>query len=146
MLVHITTVFLVKLSILLSYRLHIKAVMQIREANKVMTENQQVTGVAIEDEAGAAREGKSGIIPGHPAGLPVLFFTELWERFSYYGMRAILVLYMTETAARGGLGMDVKSSSDIFGNYTASVYLASIFGGLIADRFLGARLAVLVGA
>lgn len=112
--------------------------MQIREANKVMTENQQGSG------AGTA-EGKNGLIPGHPAGLPVLFFTELWERFSYYGMRAILVLYMTETAARGGLGMDVKSSSDIFGNYTASVYLASIFGGLIADRFLGARLAVLVG-
>ena len=125
--------------------------MQIREANKVMTENQQVTGVEIEntgvavEDTGTALEGKSGIIPGHPAGLPVLFFTELWERFSYYGMRAILVLYMTETAARGGLGMDVKSSSDIFGNYTASVYLASIFGGLLADRFLGARLAVLVG-
>ncbi|MBX9940664.1 MAG: peptide MFS transporter [Candidatus Obscuribacterales bacterium] len=103
-----------------------------------MTENQQGSGVG-------SIEGKSGLIPGHPAGLPVLFFTELWERFSYYGMRAILVLYMTETAARGGLGMDVKNSSDIFGNYTASVYLASIVGGLIADRFLGARLAVLVG-
>ncbi|HNM52150.1 MAG TPA: oligopeptide:H+ symporter, partial [Candidatus Obscuribacter sp.] len=86
-----------------------------------------------------------GLIPGHPPGLSVLFFTELWERFSYYGMRAILVLYMTASLANGGLGFSVEKSSEIYGNYTASVYLVSIFGGLLADHFLGPRRAILIG-
>ena len=82
---------------------------------------------------------------GHPSGLTTLFFTELWERFSYYGMRAILVLYMVTPAAQGGLAFDTKSAASIYGTYTMSVYLTALPGGLIADRWLGARLAVLVG-
>jgi len=84
-------------------------------------------------------------IGGHPRGLPTLFFTELWERFSYYGMRAILVLYMVAPAAQGGLGFDTKHAASIYGTYTMSVYLTALPGGFIADRWLGARLAVLVG-
>ncbi len=82
---------------------------------------------------------------GHPPGLRTLFFTELWERFSYYGMRAILMLYMVAPAAEGGLGFDIKQAGFIYGMYTMLVYMGAIPGGLIADRFLGARLAVLVG-
>ena len=82
---------------------------------------------------------------GHPRGLAPLFFTELWERFSYYGMRAILVLYMVAPAAQGGLGFDTKHAASIYGTYTMSVYLTGLPGGLIADHLLGARLAVLLG-
>ena len=74
-----------------------------------------------------------------------MFFTELWERFSYYGMRAILVLYMVTPVAQGGLGFDVKRAASIYGTYTMSVYLTALPGGLLADRVLGARLAVLIG-
>jgi POT family proton-dependent oligopeptide transporter len=86
----------------------------------------------------------SGIF-GHPRGLSMLFFTEFWERFSYYGMRSILVLYMTATVAEGGLGFDVKSAATLYGSYTMWVYLTGLPGGLTADRLLGARLAVLLG-
>lgn len=82
---------------------------------------------------------------GHPRGLTTLFFTELWERFSYYGMRAILVLYMVAPLSEGGLAFDVKTASSIYGTYTMSVFLTAVPGGLIADRLLGARLAVLLG-
>jgi proton-dependent oligopeptide transporter, POT family len=82
---------------------------------------------------------------GHPKGLGPLFFTELWERFSYYGMRAILVLYMVATPAQGGLGFDVKRAASIYGTYTMSVYLTALPGGLAADYLLGARLAVFLG-
>lgn len=82
---------------------------------------------------------------GHPRGLTTLFFTELWERFSYYGMRAILVLYMVAPLSEGGLAFDVKTASSIYGTYTMSVFLTALPGGLIADRILGARLTVLLG-
>jgi len=88
---------------------------------------------------------RDSIFVGHPKGLGPLFFTELWERFSYYGMRAILILYMTSTAAQGGLGFDVKHASSIYGWYTMSVYLTALPGGLVADYLTGARLAVLLG-
>src|ERR1044072_9204265 len=81
----------------------------------------------------------------HPRGLATLFFTEMWERFSYYGMRAILVLYMVAPVAQGGLGFDTKHAASIYGTYTMSVYLTALPGGMIADRWLGTRLAVLVG-
>lgn len=87
----------------------------------------------------------SGGIGGHPKGLNVLFFTELWERFSYYGMRAILVLFMVEAVGKGGLGFSNGQASHIYGIYTMCVYLTSIPGGLIADRILGARRAILLG-
>ena len=82
---------------------------------------------------------------GHPAGLSTLFFTELWERFGYYGMRAILVLFMTAAAAAGGLGLDASRAYAIYGLYTASVYMASLPGGWIADRILGQQRSVLIG-
>ena len=82
---------------------------------------------------------------GHPRGLSTLFFTEMWERFSYYGMRAFLILYMTTSVAQGGLGFDVPRAGSIYGTYTGSVWLATIGGGIVADRFLGAYRSVLVG-
>src|SRR5262245_53685056 len=82
---------------------------------------------------------------GHPRGLPTLFFTEMWERFSYYGMRAFLILYMVAPAAAGGLGMSDKDAASIYGTYTGSAWLAAIFGGLAADRLLGQYRTVLVG-
>lgn len=82
---------------------------------------------------------------GHPRGLATLFFTELWERFSYYGMRALLVLYMVATPETGGLGYSVEQSAKIYGIYTALVYLTAMPGGWIADRFLGQYKSVLIG-
>jgi POT family proton-dependent oligopeptide transporter len=87
----------------------------------------------------------TGGIGGHPRGLTTLFFAEMWERFSYYGMRALLMLFMVKTAADGGLGYETKRAAEIYGTYTMSVYLLSILGGFIADNFIGARRAVLVG-
>jgi POT family proton-dependent oligopeptide transporter len=87
----------------------------------------------------------AGGLGGHPRGLTTLFFTEMWERFSYYGMRAILVLYMVAPAAEGGLGFTNKDASSVFGWYIMWVYLTALPGGLVADRWLGARLAVLLG-
>ncbi|MCC6708995.1 MAG: peptide MFS transporter [Gammaproteobacteria bacterium] len=82
---------------------------------------------------------------GHPRALGTLFFTELWERFSYYGMRAILILFMTAPLDAGGLGFDVGSAGAIYGLYTGMVYLACLPGGWLADRLLGARHATLAG-
>src|SRR5204862_5238925 len=74
-----------------------------------------------------------------------LFFTEMWERFSFYGMRALLILFMVAPASRGGLGFDVSKSGAVYGMYTAMVYLCCLPGGWIADRILGQRRAVLYG-
>ena len=82
---------------------------------------------------------------GHPGGLSTLFFTEMWERFSYYGMRAILTLYMTKTLAEGGLGFDEKYASLIYATYVSSVWYLPLIGGWLADRVFGARRAVLIG-
>jgi len=82
---------------------------------------------------------------GHPRGLSTLFFTEMWERFSYYGMRALLILFMTASAAQGGLGFSTDRAASIYGWYTMGVYAAAIPGGWIADRFLGQFRSVFVG-
>ena len=82
---------------------------------------------------------------GHPRGLSTLFFTEMWERFSYYGMRAFLILYMVAPAAAGGLGFTDARAASIYGTYTGSAWAASILGGVIADRALGQYRTVLVG-
>ena len=82
---------------------------------------------------------------GHPRGLATLFFTEMWERFSYYGMRALLILFMTASVAKGGLGFPVVKAGAIYGFYTAMVYLLSLPGGWVADRIFGQRRAVLYG-
>jgi POT family proton-dependent oligopeptide transporter len=82
---------------------------------------------------------------GHPRGLSTLFFTEMWERFSYYGMRAFLLLYMVAPVAAGGLGFDDRHAASVYGTYTGSVWAAAIIGGLVADRLLGQYRTVLVG-
>ena len=82
---------------------------------------------------------------GHPRGLATLFFTEFFERFSYYGMRALLVLYMTAGLADGGLGFDTVKAGAIYGMYGAGVYLLALPGGWIADKLIGQRRAVFVG-
>ncbi len=73
---------------------------------------------------------------GHPRGLATLFFTEMWERFSFYGMQALLVLFMTDQVG-GGFGLDDQTATAIYGIYTAFVYLVALPGGWIADRLVG---------
>ena len=82
---------------------------------------------------------------GHPRGLSTLFFTEMWERFSYYGMRALLILFMTAAPAAGGLGYDPATAGAVYGLYTFGVYALALPGGWIADRLVGQRRAVLYG-
>ena len=82
---------------------------------------------------------------GHPIGLVTLFFTEMWERMSYYGMRALLVLFMTDQINKGGMGLDDDKATVIFGVYTAFVYLGGLPGGWVADKFIGAQKAILYG-
>ena len=82
---------------------------------------------------------------GHPRGLSTLFFSEMWERFSYYGMRGFLILYMTTAVEQGGLGLSTATGAAIYGMYTSMVYLLSLPGGWIADRLIGQRKTVLYG-
>jgi POT family proton-dependent oligopeptide transporter len=82
---------------------------------------------------------------GQPRGLATLFLTEMWERFTYYGMRALLVLFLVTEVSSGGFGLDDKTAAAIYGLYTASAYLAGLPGGWIADRLIGAQRAVLAG-
>ncbi len=82
---------------------------------------------------------------GHPRGLSTLFFTEMWERFSYYGMRALLILFMTAPLAAGGLAFDTGTAGAIYGLYTSMVYMMTLPGGWVADRLIGQRRAVLYG-
>src|ERR1041385_5951293 len=82
---------------------------------------------------------------GHPRGLATLFFTEMWERFSYYGMRALLLPFMVGATQLPGLGFDVKHASDIYGWYVFSVYATALIGGVIADKWLGHYRTVFVG-
>ncbi|MFN2457032.1 MAG: peptide MFS transporter [Chitinophagaceae bacterium] len=83
---------------------------------------------------------------GHPPSLFILFFTEMWERFSYYGMRALLVLFLTSSLMEDGWAWDRKDALQLYGYYTGLVYLTPILGGLIADKLLGYRKAVILGA
>ena len=85
-------------------------------------------------------------ITRHPSGLYLLFTVEMWERFSYYGMRALLIFYLTKSFVDGGLGIDEKSASLIYGIFTGLVYFTPIIGGWLADRFLGQRLSIEIGA
>lgn len=92
-------------------------------------------------------EFEPGLFPGHPRGLPTLFFTEMWERFSYYGMRALLILFMTGSTIESnpGLGFDVVTAGAIYGLYASMVYLLALPGGWVADQLWGQRKAVFVG-
>lgn len=81
----------------------------------------------------------------HPPGLYMLFMTEMWERFSYYGMRALLVMYLTTEFIKGGLGVDKASAMGIYANFTGLVYLTPLLGGYLSDRYLGQRKAITIG-
>ncbi len=108
---------------------------------------QPSAGTVTHDEAppGMRPQDDRGFF-GHPRGLSTLFFTEMWERFSYYGLRPLLVLFMAAALAEGGFGFDRDQASAIVGIYGFSVYLASLPGGWIADRLLGLRRAIWWGA
>ena len=86
------------------------------------------------------------MLGNHPRGLVTLFFTEMWERMSFYGMRGILVLFMTANIASGGLNLNPVSASAIYGIYASCVYLVALPGGWIADRLIGQQKAILYGA
>ncbi|MBV6684121.1 peptide MFS transporter [Bacillus sp. JRC01] len=96
-------------------------------------------------EANIHQENSSEFRKKHPPGLYLLFATEAWERFSYYGMRAILVLYLTATAINGGLGADKTTAISLYGTFTSAVYLTPIIGGYLTDRFLPRRTAITIG-
>jgi len=83
---------------------------------------------------------------GHPSGLFILFFTEMWERFSYYGMRALLVLFLTSSIMDNGWEWARADALELYGWYIGLVYITPIIGGLIADKLLGYRRAVVLGA
>ncbi|MBN9295212.1 MAG: peptide MFS transporter [Flavobacteriia bacterium] len=87
---------------------------------------------------------------GHPSGLFVLFFTEMWERFSFYGMRVLLIQYLTAAVIHGnpksGLGWDVQSASALYGTYVMLLYITPVFGGVIADKLLGSWKSVIIGS
>jgi POT family proton-dependent oligopeptide transporter len=85
------------------------------------------------------------MLGGHPRALSTLFFTEMWERFTFYGMRALLVLFLVDAIGNGGYGLDDKTATAIYGLYTAAVFMAALPGGWIADRLIGAQRAVMVG-
>lgn len=87
----------------------------------------------------------SEVKSGHPPGLATLFVTEMWERFSYYGMRALLVLYLTSTYLDGGFGLDRPDALEIYALFTGLVYLTPILGGMLADKILGQRKAIYIG-
>ncbi|MGE8290590.1 MAG: peptide MFS transporter [Sphingobacterium sp.] len=102
------------------------------------------------DQVLVAHLAKQGIddkmVNGHPAGLFVLFFTEMWERFSYYGMRALLVNFLISTIAQHGWQWTNAEAMKLYGLYTFAVYLTPLFGGMIADRLTGYKKAILIGA
>jgi len=105
------------------------------------------SAVAGEPTGHATRAEYEHSFFGHPRGLSTLFFTEMWERFGYYGMRALLVLFMVAavTDPNAGLGISVQQAGAIYGLFAAFVYLLALPGGWVADRILGQRRAVLVG-
>ena len=90
--------------------------------------------------------GASTDVLGHPRGLPTLFFTEMWERMSYYGMRALLVLFMATALQDGGLGITQANAIAIYGLYTGAVYFMGLSGGWIADRLIGSQKSIWFGA
>ncbi|TLZ13429.1 MAG: peptide MFS transporter [Gammaproteobacteria bacterium] len=96
-------------------------------------------------DATAAAAAPARTIFGQPRGLATLFLTEMWERFTYYGMRGVLILFMVAAVSHGGLGLDDKTASAIYGMYIGGTYLFGLLGGWIADRLIGAQRAVVAG-
>src|SRR5439155_1185268 len=96
-------------------------------------------------DAPAAAAAPARTLFGQPRGLATLFLTEMWERFTYYGMRGVLILFMVAAVSHGGLGLDDKTASAIYGMYIGGTYLFGLLGSWIADRLLGAQRAVVAG-
>ena len=113
--------------------------------DKSVFQQPQAAALTHDEPPGGLAEFDRSFV-GHPRGLSTLFFTEMWERFSYYGLRPLLVLFMSAALAQGGFGFERGQASAIVGIYAASVYLASLPGGWIADRLLGLRRAITYGA
>ena len=111
--------------------------------NNIVEETSSVTIDANENLI--QRIEAQGKLFGHPKGLYLLFFTEMWERFSYYGMRGVLFLYMIKLWSENGLNIDSESASLIYGFFTGFVYFTPIIGGWIADKFIGQRNAITIG-
>ena len=116
-----------------------------RESKGVFQQASAGTVTHDEPPPGLERGASKRTFFGHPVGLSTLFFTEMWERFSYYGIRPLLVLFMTAALTSGGFGFERQTASSIVGIYAACVYLASLPGGWIADRLLGLRRAIWYG-
>jgi len=116
-----------------------------RDARDVFQQPSAGTVTHDEPPPGIERGASKRTFFGHPVGLSTLFFTEMWERFSYYGIRPLLVLFMTAALAQGGFGFERTTASSIAGIYAACVYLASLPGGWIADRLLGLRRSIWYG-
>jgi len=93
-----------------------------------------------------AADARAATLFGQPRGLATLFLTEMWERFTYYGMRGVLILFMVAAVARGGLGLDDRTASSVYGMYIGGTYLFGLLGGWIADRLIGAQRAIAAGA
>jgi len=106
----------------------------------------QSTGASVGRESQVDTSDGLPAIFGHKAGLFLLFFTEMWERFSYYGMRALLVLFLVSEIAAGGWGWSREEALKLYATYTGLVYLTPILGGIVADKLMGHRYAVLLGA
>ena len=113
--------------------------------DKSVFDQPEATVVSTDAPTGLEQWTKNRGFFGHPSGLATLFFTEMWERFSYYGLRPLLVLFMSATIVNGGYGFDRTTASAIVGIYAAFVYLMSLPGGWVADHLLGARSAVFIG-
>jgi POT family proton-dependent oligopeptide transporter len=96
-------------------------------------------------QASGGKKMETAVKMKHPPGLYLLFFTEMWERFSYYGMRALLTLYLTTALVSGGLGFEESVAMSIYGFFTGAVYFTPLVGGYLSDRYLGRRLAITIG-
>jgi len=110
--------------------------------SRMVESGSMAPGAAPTGEGAAPREASAF---GHPRGLATLFFTEMWERFTYYGIQSILILFMVTASGRGGLGLGDRSANAIVGLYFGGTYLLSLLGGWVADRLIGGRLAIAAG-
>ena len=117
-----------------------------RPTDKSVFEQPEAAVLATDAPTGLEQWTQDRRFFGHPRGLSTLFFTEMWERFSYYGLRPLLVLFMSAAIMQGGYGFDRTQASAIVGIYAAFVYLMSLPGGWVADRLLGLRRAIFIGA
>ena len=102
------------------------------------------TGTAASHDAAAVATPQATLF-GHPRGLATLFFTEMWERFTYYGIQSILILFLVTASGRGGLGFDDQSASAVWGLFMGGTYLFSLLGGWVADQLSGSRVAIAAG-